>query len=358
MKRLIVLLVSVMVFLSIMTGCGEPQEEQPEEQIDYEIAMVTDSGMIMDGGYSEVAWTAISEFGAAEGISHKYYKAAEASESAYKGAIDDAVEKGAKVIIADGYSFEDVVYNAQTEYKDVKFILIDAEPVDQESGETKIGDNTTAILFASEEAGYLAGYSAVKDGKTQLGFIGQIRKPDIMDYGYGFVQGAEAAAREMGTEVSVRYKYCTDDESRDDILAAANQWYQAGTEVIFACGSQVEQPVIESAELYEKEVIAFETEKSGMSDRIMTSAVKDIGGALEQALKEYEEDEFKGGEVTEYSTANDGIWLDMENSRFSSFSEDEYSDVLKSLSDGSITVKRYDSGDISSLGLNRVTVLQ
>ena len=355
MKRFLALLTSLaMVF--IIAGCGAPEEEQPEEQIDYEIAMVTDAGMIMNGGYSQVAWTAVSEFCADEGLSHKYYKAAEASETAYKEAIDTAVSKGAKVIVSDGYSFEDVVYNAQKEYKDVKFILIDAEPVDQESGDTKIGDNTMAVLFASEQAGYLAGYSAVKDGKTELGFIGEAKKSVIMDYGYGFLQGAEAAAGEDGLSVNVNYHYCTEAEDRDAILDMASEWYKGGTKAIFACGSQVEQPVIEAAELTDGKVIAFETDKSQMSDTVMTSAVKDIAMALEEALEQYIDDEFPGGTVAEYDAANSGVYLDMENGRFESFSKSQYKKAFDSLAGGSVTVKKYNSGDISSLGLSNVSV--
>lgn len=353
-KFLMLLMAAVMVLMA--AGCGAPEEELPEEQIDYEIAMVTDAGMIMDGGYSQVAWTAISEFGAEEGVSHKYYKAAEASESAYKEAIDTAVSKGAKVIVANGYSFEDVVYNAQKEYEDVKFILIDAEPVDLESGETEIGDNTMAVLFASEQAGYLAGYSAVKDGKTQLGFIGQAKRPTVMDYGYGFLQGAEAAAAEDGVDVSVKYSYCVDTDDRDSILKTATEWYEGGTEAIFACGSQVEQPVIEAAELTDGKVIACETDKSQMSDTVMTSAVKDIGMVLEEVLKQYEKDEFPGAAIMAENAASGGILLDMENSRFDSFSKSQYKKVFESLADGSVTVKRYNSGNISSLGLSRVKV--
>ena len=355
MKKILVVLMA-MVMVLMTAGCGAPEEELPEEQIDYEIAMVTDAGMILDGGYSQVAWTAISEFGAEEGVSHKYYKAAEASESAYKEAIDTAVSKGAKVIVANGYSFEDVVYNAQKEYENVKFVLIDAEPVDQESGETKIGNNTADVIFSSEQAGYLAGYSAVKDGKTQLGFIGQAKKPTIMDYGYGFLQGAEAAAGEDGSEIDVKYSYCVETDDRDLILKTATEWYEDGTEVIFACGNQVEQPVIEAAELTEKKVIAFETDKSQMSDTVMTSAVKDIGEALDEILKQYKDDEFPGGAIIRYNAENDGIWLDMENGRFDSFTKKQYEEIYDKLADGSVTVKRYNSGDISSLGLSGVKV--
>ncbi len=357
MKKFWMVMISLAMVMA-MAGCGAPEEEQPEEQISYDIAMVTDAGMIMDGGYSQVAWTAISEFGAAEGVSHKYYKAAEASEAAYREAIDNAVEKGAGIIIADGYSFEDVVYNAQKTYEDVKFVLIDAEPVDQKSGKTKIGDNTMTVIFASEQAGYLAGYSAVKDGKTQLGFMGDSENPAFIDYGYGFLQGAEAAAGETGTSVNVKYHYCTTDEQRSDVLDRATSWYEGGTEAIFACGTQVEQPVIEAAEFADGKVIAFETDKSMMSDTVMTSAVKDVGDVLTDILKQYNKDEFPGGTIAGYDAENDGIGLAMESSRFSSFTDDDYKAVYDALADGSVKVKKYDSGDIASLGLSAVTVTE
>ena len=333
MKKIMMLLSAVLMMLTV-AGCGAPEAEQPEDQVSYEIAMVTDADMIMDGGYSQVAWTAISEFGADKGVSHKYYKAPEASDEAYMETIDNAVEKGAKLIIADGSSFADVVCSAQKEYKDVKFILIDSEPVDKESGKTDIGDNTAVVMFASEQAGYLAGYSAVKDGKTQLGFIGDEKKSVVMDYGYGFLQGADAAAKETGAAVSVNYRYCTSDDTRESILSTASEWYGAGTEVIFACGETVEQPVIEAAELTDRKVIAAETDKSEMSDTVMTSAVKDIDGVLEELLKQYRRDKFPGGEVQTYNAENDGIWLEMSNGRFAAFSESDYNSVLDTIKDG------------------------
>ena len=213
-------------------------------------------------------------------------------------------------------------------------------------------------MFASEQAGYLAGYSAVKDGKTQLGFIGDEKKSVVMDYGYGFLQGADAAAKENGTAVSVNYRYCTSDDTRESILSTASEWYGAGTEAIFACGETVEQPVIGAAELMDKKVIAAETDKSEMSDTVMTSAVKDIGGVLEELLKQYSRDKFPGGEVQTYNAENDGIWLEMSNGRFAAFSESDYNSVLDTIKDGNVTVKAHSSGDIASLGLSKVTVTE
>ena len=358
MMKKIVTLLSVVLMMFTAAGCGAPEAEQPEDQVSYELAMVTDADMIMDGGYSQVAWTAISKFGADKGVSHKYYKAPEASDEAYMETIDNAVEKGAKLIIADGSSFADVVCSAQKKYKDVKFILIDSEPVDKESGEADIGENTAVVMFASEQAGYLAGYSAVKDGKTQLGFIGDEKKAVVMDYGYGFLQGADSAAKETGAAVSVNYRYCISDDTRESILSTVSEWYGAGTDVIFACGETVEQPVIEAAELTDKKVIAAETDKSEMSDTVMTSAVKDIEGVLEELFKQYSRDKFPGGEVATYDAENGGIWLEMDNSRFASFSGSDYNNVFDTIKDRSVTVKTHSSGDIASLGLSKVTVTE
>ncbi len=355
MKKVLALAVGLVMVLAL-TACGSPTEEQPEEQIDYEIALVTDEGLIMDGGYSEVAWNAISGFGADNGISHKYYKAAEASEEAYKIAINDAVAKGAKIIIADGYGFEDVIYDAQNEYKDVKFMLIDAEPIDPKTKEAKIAENTTAVLFSSEEAGYMAGYAAVENGTTQLGFIGEADKPAVDDYGYGFLQGANDAAANNGRFVNVKYHSCDEGGDKDAVLKTASKWYEAGVEVIFACGPKVEMPVIEAAELNDGEVIACETNKNDMSDTILTSAVKDIEGVINDVLEVYVRDKFPGGEVLEYDASTDSIWLDMETSRFSSFNEGDYKDLSKRLEDKEVTIVDSSVGGLRTLTLSNVKV--
>lgn len=357
MRKILALLASLIMIL-VLVGCGSPEEEQPEEQIDYEIALVTDAGLIMDGGYSEVAWTAISEFGANQGISHKYYKAAEATEESYRSAIDDAVEKGAKVIVADGYSFEEVIYDAQKKHKDVKFILIDAEPVNTETGKAGIAENTVAIMFSSEEAGYMAGYAAVENGASQLGFIGDVEKAEMEDYGYGFVQGANAAASNNGVSVNIKYHYCNEAGDNDAVLKTVGDWYKDGTEVVFACGPQVERPVIEAAELNDKKVILCETDKSKMSDTVITSAIKDIAGVIQLALDQYKSNKFPGGEIIEYGTADESIWLNMETSRFTSFNEGDYKELQRKLKSKVVEVKDHTCGDMSDLGLYNVNIIE
>ncbi len=357
MKKLLALAVAAIMILSL-AACGSPTEVQPEEQVEYEIAMVTEAGLIMNGGYSEVAWNTISSFGEKKGVSHKYYKAVEASDDAYRQVIDNAVSGGAKLVVADGYLFSQVVYEKQKEYPDVKFVLIDAAPTDEESGDVKVGENTVEVTFASEQAGYLAGYAAVKDGMRNLGYIGDSKVSMNIDYGYGFLQGANEAAGEMGKTVNAFYRYSNSKENSETVKAAAKGWYDGGVEVIFACGSKVELSVIEAAEITNKKVIGYETDKSRMSDTVATSAVKNISSALESVLDQYEDDNFPGGKTIEYNIENDGVCLELDNGKLENFSKSDYNDIVKEMKNGDIKVKKHDSGDIASLGLTNVKVTE
>lgn len=355
MKKLTSIVIALAMVL-VFSSCGAPEEVQPEEQIDYEVALVTDAGLLMNGGYSEVAWDTISEFCASQGISHKYYKAVEATEKSYESVIKNSVARGAKLIIADGYSFEKVVFDAQEEYPDVKFILIDAEPTDDDTGKSKIGKNTADIEFASEQAGYLAGYAAVAGGFTKLGFMGDERKSTIIDYGYGFLQGVQKAAEQIDTTVDMNYSYSAYDEDREDILEEAKGWYDEGTEVIFTCGSNVELPVIEAAESAGKNVIASETDKSTMSDRIAASAVKDFRRALESILKQYAEDEFPGGNEISYTVSDEMISLVYNEDVFSDIDKSKYKDIIEALESGDIGIKKSDSSGLSKLNFDNIDI--
>lgn len=351
-KFLVMITVAVMCFT--LVACSE-EEEQPEDQVDYEIAMVTAAGLLMNGGYSEVAWDVITDVGESRGISHKYYKAAEATDEAYSEAIRNAVDRGAKVIVADGYSFEDVIYKAQRKYPDVKFILIDAEPMDQESGKQDIGDNTMSIVFASDQAGYLAGYSAVKAGYDRLGFMGAAKKSIYVKYGYGFVQGAQDAAGDDGRDVTVRYTYFSGEDEREDVLEKANRWYK-DTDLIFVCGSSIESPVIEAAELADGRLIASETDKSGMSDTVVASAVKDIGRALKDALEEYADSKFSGGREISCSAEDGYISLAFVDRGMKNFSKSDYKAVMKKLKNGRVRIKSADELKLEDLKLDNVKI--
>ena len=113
------------------------------------------------------------------GISYKYYQPQEGTTDSYLETIGLAIEGGAKLVVCPGFLFEEPVYLAQDQYKDVHFILLDGEPHSGDYSEYRTEANTMPILFQEDEPGFLAGYAAVKDGYTKLGFLGGMAVPAL-----------------------------------------------------------------------------------------------------------------------------------------------------------------------------------
>ena len=194
----------------------------------YELALVTDVGNIDDQSFNQSSYEGMVAYAEENGLTYAYYRPSEDSDEARLEQIHNAVSNGAKVVILPGYLFAASAGEAQTTYPDVDFIVLDTEP---EGGNTA---NTVSILYQEEQAGFLAGYAVVKDGYTKLGYIGGMDVPAVIRFGYGFIQGAEYAAQEMGVEVEMKYWYSYSFNPSDDIKNKAASWYTEGTEVIFS----------------------------------------------------------------------------------------------------------------------------
>jgi basic membrane protein A len=340
MKKLLSLLAIITMSAVLLVGCGGQE---------YEIALITDKGNIDDKSFNQGAWEGVVAFAEENDITHQYYKPEEASDAGYLASIALAVEGGAKVIVTPGFLFEVPIYEAQTLYPEVKFILLDGAPhtADYSTFETK--DNVASIMYAEEESGYLAGYAAVADGMTELGFMGGMAVPAVQAFGYGFLQGAEDAADEMGlTEVNVTYHYTGNFEENATNKATAKTMYQEGVEVIFAAGGSVGKSVMSAASEEEAKVIGVDVDQRYDSETVITSATKGLAASVIQVLEAiYVNDNWDdfGGETTYFNATNDGVGLptsvigdDAANAfdRFDSFTLADYEAVYEMLVDGSV----------------------
>lgn len=317
----------------------EKQEDSGDTQSGYELALVTDVGTIDDKSFNQGSWEGLEKYATENNITCKYYKPNEKSDEACLNSINLAVKGGAKVIVTPGFLFEVPIFEAQTKYPDVKFIIIDAEPKSGE--EVKIEDNVMSIFYAEEQAGYLAGYAAVTEGYTQLGFMGGIAVPAVIRYGYGFIQGADAAAKELGLEkdaVSVKYTYVGNFDASPENNAKAAAWYNEGTELIFACGGGVGNSVMKAAEAANKVVIGVDVDQSAESETVITSAMKNLGDSVYNAIASYYDGSFEGGQSVTLSAKDDGVELPMETSKFKVFNQEMYDALYAKLKDGTIEV--------------------
>lgn len=335
MKRILALIMAVALLLSMAAGCT-PQKET------FELALITDIGTIDDKSFNQGAWEGLKQYADEKKITNKYYQPAEKSTDAYVSAIELAIAGGAKVVVTPGYLFEPAIFIVQDSYPDVKFILLDGSPNNWDytgDFQAKTASNTVGVTYAEEQAGFLAGYAAVKDGMTRLGFMGGMAVPAVIKFGFGFVQGADYAAKELGLPdgaISINYHYTGGFDATPEIQTLAASWYQAGMEVIFGCGGAVGNSVMSAAEAVGAKVIGVDVDQSIESDTVITSSMKGLGASVYDLIAQYYEGTFPGGKDLVYDAANDGVMLPMDTSKFDTFSQADYDAIYAKLVAGDI----------------------
>lgn len=379
MKKILAILMVCVLAMGTLTACGSKDDTSGADD-SYEIALITDKGNIDDKSFNQGSWEGVVEFTAKNDISHQYYKPEEANDAGYLAAIELAVTGGAKVIVTPGFLFEVPIYEAQTRYPEVKFILLDGSPhtADYETFETK--ENVASIMYAEEESGYLAGYAAVMDGMKNLGFMGGMAVPAVQSFGYGYLQGAEDAAKELGLgdgDIKAIYHYTGNFEENDTNKATAKTMYQEGAEVIFGCGGSVGKSVMAAASEAGAKVIGVDVDQRYDSDTVITSATKGLAASVVAVLESiYTTDSWDtfGGKTTYFDAKNAGVSLPTEVigdakgdafDRFDSFTIEQYNAVFAKLVDGSVdpirTITIEDTGGVATAqelvdGLNLVKV--
>lgn len=307
-----------------------------------EFAMVTDVGNIDDQSFNQNTWEGVKDYaeskGLAEGTGFAYYRPSEDSDDARLECITTAVDNGAKTIVLPGYLFDAAVMTAAEKYPDVNFVCIDLNP-------EEFPTNVVNVKFHEEIAGYLAGYAVVKDGYTKLGFLGGIDVPPVIRYGQGFVQGADAAAKELGVKVDMKYWYSASFAPNDEIKAKMDSWYADGTEIVFSCGGGILQSCLAAAEEADKKVVGVDTDQGYISDRIVTSAYKLLHSATVTLLKDIEANGGKipadvAGKVIKMGINEGAVGIPTAEGswRFSKFTVDEYNKVCDELKAGTLTV--------------------
>ena len=314
------------------------------------VALTCDTGTIDDESFNQACWTAVSGY---MGDDCQYYiPEADASDEDRETMIRQAVNDGADVIVCVGYLYGASLAWAADQYPDVKFIAIDVTQGD--IGTDAIPANCYCITFKEEQAGYLAGYAITKDGKTKLGFLGGMAVPAVIRYGYGFVQGADAAAAELGQNIEINYFYGGQFYGDANITSRMEGWYSNGTQVVFACGGGIYTSAVEAALKNNGYVIGVDVDQNyiganGVADGtyaynpFITSAMKGLSEAVNTALADI--DAGSWGDIAG-SNGNfgleDGDYIglptDADSWNFESFTTDEYEEVKGKIKSGEITV--------------------
>ena len=352
-KFLVLLLAALMVFSFAACGGGGGGEEAAADD-SMKVAMVTDYGDITDQSFNQTTYEACKAFCEDAGIDFTYKKPASDSDADRVSSIEEAIEEGYNVIVMPGYAFANAIYEVAPLYEDVKFVALDVSEGDLTAyGEREFdGPNVYSAVYQEEIAGYMAGYAAVKLGYTKLGFLGGMAVPAVQRYGGGFVQGADAAAQELGKDdVEIKYVYGGQFFGDADITAAMDTWYSQGTECVFACGGGIYTSAAEAAAKVGGKVIGVDVDQAGIIDgaygegMTVTSAMKGLGATVNTllgAIKDGNWDEYAGqiknlGLVSE-TPADNYVQLPESTQWADGFQQADYEQLVKELFSGERTV--------------------
>lgn len=355
MYNKIIILFIIAAASIFLFSCGNNKNEAPTG---FEIGVLIDLGPLNDKSFNQGSWEGAKEYAEKNGITHKYYRVPDKEFNSYMNTVELAVAGGAKLIVTPGYMFESVVYKAQDIYTNIHFILIDGTPQDGTYTNYKTGNNTIAILYAEEEAGFLAGYAVVKEGYTNLGVIGGVDHPAVIRFGYGFIQGADYAAKELEIpkdSLNIKYTYTGNyyDTPANQDLAAS--WYQSGVKVIFAPAGACGHSVMCAAESNNGLVVGVDVDQSFESPTVITSAMKMIRESVFNAVASYYNNNFYGGQNIILDAKVNGIGLPMKTSKFNVFTEDNYNYIYNQLVEAKIKIlKDEDVTNINELPLDIV----
>ena len=357
MKKLVSVLLAVLMLLSVAAFA----------EGDYRVAMITDYGDINDQSFNQTTYEACKAFCEANGIDFTYYKPNGDSTAERVAMVEKADDEGYNVVVMPGYAFGETIAEVQEEYPDITFIALDVSEGDL--GGATVADNVYCAVYKEELCGYMAGYAAVKLGYKHLGYLGGMAVPAVVRYGFGFVQGANAAAEELGIadQVTLEYVYGNQFYGDADITAYMDNWYQTlGVQVVFACGGGIYTSAAEAAQKVDGgKVIGVDVDQAAAIDgaygegMTVTSAMKGLGATVNTLLSEISAGNFAnyGGKVEALGLVGTDPALNYvqlaPSTQFSdSFTEADYADLVAKMFAGEVTV----SNAIDAMPATTITV--
>ena len=371
MKKILALILALVMALGLV-ACGEkPPVDEPADEPAYKVAMVTDYGDITDQSFNQTTWEACKAFCEPNNIPVNYYKPAGDSDAERIAMIEKAIDDGYNVIVLPGFAFANAVAGTAAGNPDVKFIALDVSEYDLTTALSAAGQSTTipqnvyAAVYQEELCGYMAGYAAVKMGYTKLGFLGGMAVPAVQRYGYGYVQGADAAAKELGITIDMNYIYGGLFYGTADITAVMDTWYSNGTQVVFACGGGIYTSAVDAALKVEgAKVIGVDVDQAGViagyagqadTALTITSAMKGLYPTTVDTLNDvifnnnwakYAGKVETLGLVSGTDPEANYVQIPMESTHWcDAFTQANYKDMVKAMFDGTIVV----SSDVSAM---------
>jgi len=303
-----------------MPATEMPATEAPTEApTALKVGVVTDVGQLEDKSFNQAAYEGGKA--AAESMGATFDVIVTQNISDYKQNIQTFIDQGFNVIITVGFLIGTDTTIAAKENPDVKFIGVDQGICVDEAGAPDPtfgckGDaaallpNYQGIVFAEEQAGYLAGIVAASISKTgTIGAVGGTNVPAVVAYNAGYVAGAKS----VNPDIKTLYQETNPDPAKgfnDPATgkAIAKQFIGQGADVLFQIAGLTGQGVLEAAcdaNIYGIGVDVDQVETlPNLSKCIVTSAEKKLKDTVQAVTESVASGDFVAGTVSYNAASN------------------------------------------------------
>jgi basic membrane protein A and related proteins len=270
------------------------------------VGVVLDTGGENDKSFNEYTIKGAREGAEAAGLGFSYVSSTASSD--YEKNIETQISEGADLVVTVGFLMGDATAAMAKKYPNTKFVIIDYaykpgdDGVDPYQSDLK---NVTSLMFAEDQAGYLAGVLAACVSETaKVATVSGMEIPPVMR----FVTGFQAGAKSVNPTTETFNQYIPDFNDPATGKSVGQSFISQGADVIFAVGGNTGNGGLLAAKEAGKKGIGVDVDQyftyPEVKGALITSAVKNMDIATAQAIKEFAAGELKPG--IELSTIRTG----------------------------------------------------
>lgn len=301
----------------------------------FKIGLVTDVGKINDGTFNQYAYEGLKRAETELGVEIAFIETQ--AQTDYEKNMDQFASQGFDMIIGVGFLMGDALKANAAKHADIKYAIVD-------NAYDPVIPNVRALVFAEDQAGYLAGALAALMSKSGvIAAVGGIEIPPVQK----FLLGYEAGAKSINPDIEVKKVYIDSFTDRARGAEAAKSFISENADVIFGAGGQTGSGGIQAAAqqgVYvigvdqDEYVTTFQNGKGTGADKVLSSATKRVDNAVFLAIKGLVDGTFEGGTVVN-DAKSQGVGLAPfhdTDSAIPAEAKTKLDEILKGLADGSI----------------------
>ncbi|MFF8014336.1 BMP family ABC transporter substrate-binding protein [Streptomyces sp. NPDC007929] len=325
----------------VATACGGTSSDSGDsDSNDRGVAIAYDVGGKGDQSFNDAAFAGLTKAKDEFGYKTADIEPTEGETNADKEQrLASLAKQGYNPVIGVGFAYGPAMKAVASKYPKTTFGIVDS---------VVEGKNVASLVFAEEQASYLAGVAAAKATKSDVvGFVGGVDIPLIHKFEAGYKQGVEDT--KPGVKVLSQYLTQTAEEggfsSPDKGKAAAEGQIEKKADVLYAAAGLSGQGVIEAAAKAKVWAIGVDSDQykqaalAPYKNYILTSALKDVGGAVFALSKSVEDGKPLTGTQT-FDLKVNGVGLSESNPEFAKVAglQDAVNKAKQEIIDGKIKV--------------------